>query len=58
MEKYEAFGEKNMYGRVTIGVIRSTVIIDPTGKIAHRWKKVKSAGHAEKVRERLEALQG
>ena len=57
MEKYGAWGEKNMYGRVTVGVIRSTVIIDPDGRIAHRWKRVKSKGHAEKVRERLEQLQ-
>ena len=57
MEAYGAWGEKNMYGRVTVGVIRSTVIIDPDGKVAHRWKRVKSKGHALKVRERLELLQ-
>ena len=57
MEAYGAWGEKNMYGRVTVGVIRSTVIIDPEGRIAHHWKRVKSKGHAEKVRERLENLQ-
>ena len=57
MESYGAWGEKNMYGRVTVGVIRSTVIIDPEGCIAHHWKRVKSKGHAEKVRERLEMLQ-
>ena len=57
MEAYGAWGEKNMYGRITVGVIRSTVIIDPEGRIAHRWKRVKSKGHAEKVRQRLEKLQ-
>jgi peroxiredoxin Q/BCP len=57
MEAYGAWGEKNMYGRVTVGVIRSTVIIDPEGRVAHHWKRVKSKGHAEKVRERLEQLQ-
>lgn len=57
MEAYGAWGEKNMYGRITVGVIRSTVIIDPEGRIAHRWKRVKSKGHAEKVRERLQQLQ-
>ena len=56
MEAYGAWGEKNMYGRVTVGVIRSTVIIDPDGVIAHRWKRVKAKGHAAKVRERLEKL--
>jgi len=57
MEKYGAWGEKNMYGKVTVGVIRSTVIIDPEGRVAHRWKRVKAKGHADKVRERLEQLQ-
>ncbi len=57
MEAYGAWGEKNMYGRKSMGVIRSTVIIDPKGKVAHRWKRVKAKGHAEKVRERLEELQ-
>ena len=57
MEAYGAWGEKNMYGRVTVGVIRSTVIIDPEGRIAHHWMRVKSKGHAEKVRERLVQLQ-
>ena len=58
MEPYGAWGEKKLYGKVSIGVKRSTVIIDPDGVIAHRWKAVKAKGHAEKVRERLEALQG
>lgn len=57
MTKYGAWGEKNMYGKVTTGVIRSTVIIDPTGKVAHHWKKVKADGHADHVRARLKELQ-
>jgi len=56
MEKYGAWGEKNMYGKISVGVIRSTVIIDPNGMVAHRWKRVKSKGHAEKVNEKLIAL--
>jgi len=56
MEKYDAWGEKNMYGKKTLGVKRSTVIIDPQGKIAHHWKSVKAKGHAEKVRERIAVL--
>ena len=51
MEAYGAWGEKNMYGKVTVGVIRSTVIIDPEGRIAHHWKRVKTKGHAGKVKE-------
>lgn len=58
MEAYGAWGEKNMYGKVTVGVIRSTVIIDPQGRVAHQWKRASAKGHAEKVRERLEKLRG
>lgn len=57
MARYGAWGEKNMYGKVVEGVIRSTVIIDPDGKIARHWARVQAAGHAEKVRETLEELQ-
>ena len=57
MLAYGAWGEKNMYGRVSEGIIRSTVIIDPDGQIAHRWPKVSAKGHAEEVKEQLEELQ-
>lgn len=53
MEKYGAWGVKKMYGRDVTGVIRSTYIIDPKGKVAHVWKAVKAAGHAQKVKEKL-----
>ena len=56
MEKYDAWGEKNMYGKITEGVIRSTVIIGSDGKVAAHWKRVKAAGHAEQVRKKLEEL--
>jgi thioredoxin-dependent peroxiredoxin len=58
MDKYGAWGTKNMYGKVTEGVIRSTVLIDPQGRVAFRWPNVKAAGHAEKVREKLKELRG
>jgi len=58
MEKYGAWGEKSMYGKVTVGIIRSTVLIDPEGKVAHHWAKVKAAGHAEAVRAKLASLAG
>jgi peroxiredoxin Q/BCP len=58
MEKYGAWGVKKMYGRESVGVIRSTCIIDPKGKIAYLWKKVKAAGHAAKVGEKLAKLAG
>ena len=50
MEKYEAFGEKKMYGKVTRGVIRSTVWVGPDGKVKKHWRKVvNAADHPAKV---------
>ena len=54
--KYDAYGEKSMYGRKYMGIIRSTYIIDPKGKIAAEYKKVKVSGHVEKVMKDLEEL--
>lgn len=56
MERYGAWGEKTLYGRTSVGVRRSTVIIDPAGRIAHHWRAVKAAGHAARVGEKLTAL--
>ncbi len=56
MAKYGAFGIKKMYGKEVQGVIRSTFLIDPKGKVAHAWYSVKAAGHADKVKEKLIAL--
>ncbi len=56
MARYGAWGEKTMYGRTSEGVIRSTVLIDPEGKVARHWPRVKAAGHAAAVREALAAL--
>ncbi len=56
MAKYEAFGEKNMYGKVTMGVIRSTVWVGPDGKVKKHWPKVaKAEDHPAKVLEELQA---
>jgi len=57
MERYGAWGEKKMYGKTTQGVIRSTVLIDPAGQAAHHWRNVRTAGHAEQVRNKLAVLQ-
>jgi peroxiredoxin Q/BCP len=57
MEKYGAWGEKKMYGKTRMGVIRSTVLIDPKAKVAHHWPRVQAKGHAGKVRDVLEGLQ-
>ena len=55
MERYGAYGEKVLYGKTTIGVIRSTFLIGPDQKIRRAWYHVKADGHAEKV---LETLNG
>jgi peroxiredoxin Q/BCP len=49
MEEYGAWGEKNMYGKKSMGVLRTTYIIDEDGKIAHIFKKVKTDTHSQDV---------
>ncbi len=58
MKAYGAYGKKVLYGKETIGVIRSTVLIAPDGTVAHHWAKVKAAGHADHVRAKLVELRG
>ena len=59
MERYGAWGEKTMYGKKTMGVIRSTVIVDPDGNVAKHWRRVpKAADHPARVLEVLEGLAG
>jgi peroxiredoxin Q/BCP len=48
-EAYEAWGEKTMWGRKYMGVLRSTFVIDPDGRIAKIFRGVKPKGHAEEV---------
>ena len=43
------WGEKKLYGKVFMGMIRSTYLVGPDGRILHIWPKVKVAGHAEEV---------
>ncbi len=50
---YGAYGEKVSYGKKTMGVIRSTFVIGPDGKVKHIWPNVKVDGHAEAVLEFL-----
>jgi len=47
-----------MYGREYWGVVRSTFLIDPEGKIVRIWPKVKVAGHVEDVLQALKEQQG
>ncbi len=53
---YGAWGKKKMAGREYEGVIRSTVLIDPEGKVARTWHKVKVQGHVEEVLQALKEL--
>jgi peroxiredoxin Q/BCP len=55
-EKYGAWREKNMYGKVSMGIQRSTFLIDAEGKIAKIWKKVNVDGHDQQVLDALSAL--
>jgi peroxiredoxin Q/BCP len=56
MEKYGAWGEKSMYGKKYMGVLRITYIIDEEGKIAHVFKKVKTDSHSQDVIKVLDEL--
>ena len=58
MEKYDAWGEKSMYGKKFMGIIRSTVLIDPKGKIIKHWPKVRVKGHVDDVLAALNEARG
>jgi peroxiredoxin Q/BCP len=49
MTKYGAYGEKMMYGKKVTGVIRSTFVIGPTGRVERAFYNVRADGHAAKV---------
>ncbi len=55
-EKYGAWREKNMYGKKSMGIQRSTYVIDAAGKIARVWKRVQVDGHDAQVLEALSEL--
>ncbi|HKK36719.1 MAG TPA: thioredoxin-dependent thiol peroxidase [Paracoccaceae bacterium] len=55
-ERYGVWVEKSMYGRKYMGVERATFLIDPDGRVAQVWRKVKVPGHAEAVLEAVRAL--
>jgi peroxiredoxin Q/BCP len=56
LEAYGAWGEKSMYGRKFMGVIRKTFLIGANGRIARIWPKVRVDGHAEEVLEATKTL--
>jgi peroxiredoxin Q/BCP len=53
---YGVWGEKSMYGRTYMGIMRATLLIGPDGRIARVWPKVKVDGHAEEVLAAARAL--
>ncbi|MDA0657406.1 MAG: thioredoxin-dependent thiol peroxidase [Planctomycetota bacterium] len=55
-EKYGAWREKNMYGKKSMGIQRSTFLIDSLGKVAKVWKRVKTDGHDQQVIQALQDL--
>lgn len=57
IKSYGAWGEKKNYGKIYEGLIRSTFIINPQGKIAASFKNVRAKGHAERVLKKLQELQ-
>ncbi|HYA68392.1 MAG TPA: thioredoxin-dependent thiol peroxidase [Acidimicrobiales bacterium] len=56
MERYGAWGEKTLYGRTMVGVIRSTFLVGTDGRIRRAWYNVRADGHAAKVLEELDRV--
>jgi peroxiredoxin Q/BCP len=56
LEAYGAWGEKSMYGRTFMGIIRTTVLIDADGRIARIWRNVRVDGHADEVLEAARSI--
>lgn len=58
LEAYGAWGEKSMYGKTFLGIIRTTVLVGPDGRIARTWRHVKVDGHADEVLVAAQNLRG
>jgi peroxiredoxin Q/BCP len=56
LQAYGVWGEKSMYGKTFLGILRTTVLIDRGGKIARIWRNVKVDGHADEVLAAAQAL--
>jgi len=56
IETYGAWGERSMYGKKYMGVVRSTWLVSPEGRLSFQWPEVKAAGHAEEVRAKLSEI--
>ncbi|WP_082847859.1 peroxiredoxin [Bradyrhizobium sp. DOA9] len=56
LEAYGAWGEKSMYGKSFLGILRTTILIGADGKIARIWRNVRVDGHADEVLEAARSL--
>jgi peroxiredoxin Q/BCP len=56
LEAYGAWGEKSMYGRTFLGIIRTTVLVGTDGRVSKVWRHVKVDGHADQVLEAARTL--
>jgi peroxiredoxin Q/BCP len=56
LEAYGAWGEKSMYGKTFLGILRTTVLIGTDGKVARIWRNVRVDGHADQVLEAARSL--
>ena len=53
---FDVIKEKNMYGRLVMGIERSTFVIDANGRLVAEWRGVKVPGHAEEVLSKVQSL--
>lgn len=56
LRAYGVWGEKSMYGKTFMGIVRTTVLVDESGRIARIWRNVKVDGHADEVLDAARAV--
>ncbi|MEM7403357.1 MAG: peroxiredoxin [Myxococcota bacterium] len=56
LQAYGAWGEKSMYGKIFMGILRQTFVIDQQGVVLQKWLKVRAKGHAQEVLQAVQQL--
>ncbi|MGC0395787.1 MULTISPECIES: peroxiredoxin family protein [Bradyrhizobium] len=56
LEAYGAWGQKSMYGKSFLGILRTTILIGPDGRVTRIWRNVRVDGHADEVLEAARSL--
>lgn len=56
LETYGAWGQKSMYGKSFLGILRTTILVGADGKVARIWRNVRVDGHADAVLEAARSL--